>query len=107
MKLVDLIEHLKKIETAINLASSELPEAEYGSIEVFANVLDVNSEVRFFDSDRLSEDGDIQIDGIVYINVLPLSLFQDMVQAFSESTDATYSNLQIAKRILDYSINDA
>lgn len=64
-------------------------------------------EVKFFDAETIPNKAVIEIDGIVYINLFPLSMLQEMIEDYSNVSAPSFTNLEIAKRIIAYRVHDA
>jgi hypothetical protein len=109
MKLIDLIEALRSPETATRLAEKELPGIEYNCVDTYMeNEIDLESEIRFFDGENIPPPGMyIQVDGIKYVNLFPLTMAQDMVEDFEKDQGKNFDILVVAKRMLHYRIYDA
>ena len=107
MKLVELIKHLKSVDEAELFVSQELPNVEFDSIDIFmVNDLNLNADIKFFDSESVPHSPEIEIAGVQLINFLPLYMAQEMVEAYI-NLEGQMTDLEIAKALLSYSINDA
>ena len=107
MKLVELIKHLKRIDKAEQFISKELPNVEFDSVDIFmVNDLNLNADIKFFDAESVSHGSEIEIAGVQLINFLPLYMAQEMVEAYM-NLEGQMTDLEIAKALLSYSINDA
>ena len=68
--------------------------------------LEINSEVRIFEIEETEDDLSFEKEGIHYVQLFPIYMAQEMIEDFFKAY-STESNLDIAKRLLDYRINDA
>ena len=108
MKLVELIKHLKRIDKAEQFISKELPNVEFDSVDIFmVNDLNLNADIKFFDAESVSHGSEIEIAGVQLINFLPLYMAQEMVEEYHMNLEGKMTDLEIAKALLSYSINDA
>ncbi|HEX7906105.1 MAG TPA: hypothetical protein VF487_19665 [Chitinophagaceae bacterium] len=108
MKILELIKHLKTFDKAEQLKNKQLPNVEFDLAELYMeNSLSLDSNIRFFDSEKISNDLEMEVEGIKYVNLFPLYLAQEMIEEFTKSTEKKYSDLEIANRLLEYRINDA
>lgn len=106
MKFYEIIEYLKTIDATEKIIASQLGDLEIGLIDVYLiDKLDFNSEVKFFDVATIPNDLNITINGVHYVNLLPLQVLQEMIEDYFEQT--SLSNMAIAKKILEYRIKDA
>ena len=107
MMLINLIAQLKTIREAENLISSEIPDVEFGLIDVYVRgVLAADSEIKLFDAETIPNQLVIEVDGVGYVNLFPLPMLQEMVEEYSKS-EINLTNDEILKRILDYRNKDA
>lgn len=107
MTLIELIEQLKTLPKAEALAKQQIPGVEYDLVELYMkDSLSFESEIAFFDVDTIPGHLIIEIDGIKYENLFSLNLIQEMVEEYVEEYP-NWSNLDIAKRIMEYRHNDA
>lgn len=103
MKLVDLIDCVVNIDTTIQV---ELPNVETDLIEIYMiNSLNIDSELKFFNSEVIPDDITINIAGIKYISLFPLHLAIEIIEEYR--TINKYSSLDIAEKMIEYRINDA
>jgi hypothetical protein len=107
MNIVELVKYLKSIEQAENFIKDELPDVEYDLIDIYmVEKLGLNSEIVFFNAEEIPNRLIINIDGITYENLFPLNLTQEMVEEF-EASHKKISDIEIAKRLLEYREKDA
>ena len=107
MKLVELVKHLKSVEEAERFVSKELLNVEFNSVEIYmVNDLNLNADIKFFDAESVAHGSEIEIAGVQLSNFLPLYMAQEMVEAYM-NLEGKMTDLEIAKALLSYSINDA
>lgn len=108
MKLIEMVEHLKSVEKAESLIATEIPDVDFGYVDIYLkDELNINSEVVFFDVDTIPNNLEIDVDGIHYINLFPLPMAQEMIQEYWNSSNQKLKNTELAQRILQYRITDA
>ncbi|WP_142685410.1 hypothetical protein [Chitinophaga polysaccharea] len=107
MKLIELIDHLKTASKAEQLRNQQIPDVEYDLVELYMkDSLSFESEIAFFDAETIPGYIIIEMDGIRYKNLFSLNLIQEMVEEYVAEYP-NWSDLDIAKRIMEYRINDA
>jgi hypothetical protein len=108
MRLVELIKNLKSIQQAQELVSKEFPNVEFDLVELYmVNELSLESDIRFFDAEKIPNKLLIEVDGIKHVNFFPLYLAQEMVEDYTNLKDEKLSDEEIAKRMLKYRLKDA
>lgn len=108
MNIIELIPHLKSLSKAEALLSSILPDIEFDLVELYMkDSLTLDSDVMFFNAESIPNELVIEIDGNKYENLLPLYMAQEMVEEYVNVYGNKVSDLEIAKRLLDYSEKDA
>ncbi|MDR3713534.1 MAG: hypothetical protein P4L51_12005 [Puia sp.] len=108
MNLVQLIDHLKNMKEAEKFIESQIPGVEFGQIDIYLkDRLDINSEVNFFDAETIENKAEIEIHGQKYINLFPLCMMQEMVEAYKNKTYENITDIEIAKKLLEYRAKDA
>lgn len=107
MNLIELIDHLKTSLKAEQLINQQIPGVEFDLVELYMkDSLGFESEIAFFDVETIPGNLIIEIDGIKYENLFSLSEIQEIVEQYVEEYP-NWSDLDIAKRILEYRLNDA
>jgi len=107
MTIIELVKHLKSIEQAKNFINDELPEVEYDLVDIYMfEKLGLNSEIVFFNAEEIPNKLIINIEGTTYENLFPLNLTQEMVEEL-EASNKKISDIEIAKRLLEYREKDA
>jgi len=104
MKLLELIEHLKTIESAEKLIEGLNLDMEFLAVEIYMiDKIDMLSELAFFDSEAVMLEMYMTLNNINYIDFLGLDVAQEIVEA----NDGEYSNHEIAERMIEYRLRDA
>jgi len=107
MKLVDLMGYLVNDQVDQLYQDQKLnTESEY-VIAYMQNEIDLESDIAFFDIEELDDSSVHQKDGVTYIHLFGISYMVELIAEDLELKGRGYSNLQIAKRLLEYRINDA
>ncbi len=107
MKLIELVQHLENLNEAELLLSKEFPDVEFDLVELYMNPnINIDSNIKFVNIDEVPDDTHIELEGIQYVDFLPLHLVQEMVEEYKKSSEK-YSDHDIAIKILNYRINDA
>jgi len=108
MIFFEIIGHLKSIEKAQNFIKSELLNAEFDQIDTcLKGSLEVRSEVRFFDAETIPSSLLVEIDREQLVNLFPLNLLQEMIEEYENIPGRKLTNLEIARKILEYRMKDA
>lgn len=108
MTFAEAIDAFKSMTTTKELVSQTLGDLEAGLIDVYLkDNPEIDSEIVFFDVDKIPGMLEITVDGIRYVNLFPLEMLQEMVQDYSKLSSGKLSDSEIAKKILDYRMRDA
>lgn len=108
MKFINSIDHLKRLNDVVKLIESELPNVDFRQVNTYLEgELDVESNIAFFDAEVIPGDVEMELNGLKYINLFPLVMLQEMVEAWHNNYGQKLSDYEIAKGILKYRINDA
>ena len=105
MKFIELIKVLKNKQALNKYLNENYPEIDYYDAEVYLeNKIDIDSDFKIFDFNKI--DGKIEMiqENKKYINLFTLDLLVDIFEDFKKK----YSSIHdVAKRIIEYRINDA
>lgn len=105
MNIIELVKHLKSFKQTENFITEYVPTIEYDLVDIYmTGKLGLDSEIAFFDAEKIPNRLIIDIDGIIYENLFPLNLAQEMVEELNVSN---LTDLEIAKRILEFREKDA
>jgi len=108
MNLIELVGHFRNLESAMRVIAAELPGVYEGQVDIYLkDQLDVRAEVRFFDAETIPGTLHMKVDGVQYVNLFPFSMTQEMVEAYADAAGKNFSDLDIAKKLLDYRNRDA
>ena len=108
MNLIELIPHLKTLENADSFISKALPDVPFGQVDIYLKEkLDAASEIKLVDAEAIEGYIKMEIDGVMYTNLFPLWMLQEMVEGYSNVQGKRVSHIDIAKRAIEYAINDA
>ncbi len=105
MKLSELIPYLKDNKKWESLLTNLNIDKESEEILIYATEhLDIESEVILIELEKTDDKLETTINGVRHIQILPSSLAKDLIENdFSQMT----GDFEIAKRLLEYCINDA
>ncbi|GGZ35271.1 hypothetical protein GCM10007049_30870 [Echinicola pacifica] len=108
MNIIELIPYLKNLHKAESVSQVFLPDIEFDLVELYVkDKLALDSEVVFLDADSIPNELKIELDGVLHENLFPLYLAQEMVEEYVKTYNDELSDIEIAKRLLEYRINDA
>lgn len=107
MKLTDVVEALRNPDTAAQLAEKELPGVEFLVLDMYMkDELNLNSDIKFFDAEKV-HGIHLEVDGIKYVNVFPLTMAQELVEDFMKLYGPDATNERLAEGLFEYRLNDA
>lgn len=108
MNLIELIPFLKTRANAEKFISEVLPDVEFDQVEIYLREkLDINSEIKFVDAEAMDGRIEQEIGGVMYTNLFPLWMLQEMVEDYPNAKGNRLSDIEIATRMINYGINDA
>lgn len=108
MKIIELIPHLKSLNKAEALIKTAIPDVSLDVVEIYMKgEVALDSDIVLFDGDSIPLELKIIVEDIEYENLFPLYMAQEMVEEYVESFDDELSDMEIAKRLLHYRLNDA
>lgn len=108
MNLTELVKYLLNPET-LGLLYKEFkvnPDSE-ALLIYLKNSLDLESDIFIFEIEETEDMLNYIKDGINYYQLFPLDYTIDLIESDLELKDRGYSDEYIAKRLLDYRLNDA
>lgn len=107
MKIIELVNNLKNIEIAQLLIAKEIPDVEYDLVDLYmVDKISIDSEIVFFNAEKIPNKLVIEIEGVKYENLFPLNLIQEMVEEY-DKLDGKISDFEIANKLLEYRMKDA
>ena len=108
MKFENIIHYLLKPSKLIDLYAVYSINPESASIGIYMeNSLDINSNIELFEIEETGGRIENVKNNRKYIAVLPVDLAIELIDYDLDLKDKGLTDLQIAQRLLDYSINDA
>ncbi|WP_192350830.1 hypothetical protein [Algoriphagus sp. Y33] len=108
MNIIELIPYLKSLHKAESVSQVFLPDIEFDLVELYVkDKLALDSEVVFLNADSIPNELKIELDGVLYENLFPLYMAQEMVEEYVKTYNDELSDMEIAKRLLEYRVNDA
>lgn len=108
MEYIDLITYLVSLEKIDDLINQfHVSEKSEALIICLKNSLDLHSEVAIFEIEETGGYLEFDKNGNKYIELFPLEHAIDLIEFDLELKDRGYSIEYIAKRLLDYRLNDA
>lgn len=107
MKLIELVKHLKSVKESEKFTNAQLSDIEYDLIDMYMiEKVGFDSDIVFFDAEKIPNKLTIEIEGVTYENLFPLNMAQDIVEEFA-SNNASASDLEIAEFLINYREKDA
>ncbi|NLR57402.1 hypothetical protein HGH93_04800 [Chitinophaga polysaccharea] len=108
MNIIELVDHLGSLDLARNFINSILPEVEFDEVIIYMkDRVCLEANISFFDAEAISNELVMEVDGERFECFFPLYQAQEMVEEYVNKYNGRLSNLDIAKRMLDYHLNDA
>lgn len=108
MKLEDLIKYLLNPEQLEDLYQEEEINTESEALLIYMNgALDLKSEISVFEIEETEDDLVFEKNGEKYFQLFPIDYALELIESDLELKDKGYSDLEIAKRLLDYRLKDA
>lgn len=108
MKLEDLIKYLLNPEQLEVLYQEEEINTESEALLIYMNgALDLESEISVFEIEETEDDLVFERNGEKYFQLFPIDYAIELIESDLELKDKGYSDLEIAKRLLDYRLKDA
>lgn len=108
MKLEDLIKYLLNPEQLEVLYQEEEINTESEALLIYMNgALDLKSEISVFEIEETEDDLVFERNGEKYFQLFPIDYAIELIESDLELKDKGYSDLEIAKRLLDYRLKDA
>ncbi|MEP6612669.1 MAG: hypothetical protein ABJA76_12315 [Mucilaginibacter sp.] len=106
MNLINLIPYLKSSNGIAELYKLNNLNVESEVILIYViELLTIDSEVVFFEIEETEDDVLYQKNGINYIQLFPVNYAKELIEDFSGL--GYDDDLKIARRLLEYRINDA
>jgi hypothetical protein len=107
MKLINLVEYLVDPEKLENLYTNEnLNTGSEALLIYMQGELTLESEIKFFAIEETEDDLVYEKDGMQYEQLFPIDYAIGLIESDLKLKRKGYSNLEIAKRLLEYRIKD-
>lgn len=108
MKLEQLIKYLVNPEQLEILYQEKELNTESEALLIYMNgALDLKSEISVFEIEETEDDLVFEKGGEKYFQLFPMDYAIELIESDLELKGKGYSDLEIAKRLLDYRLKDA
>jgi len=108
MKLVELIKYLIDSEQLNELYQKQRLNTESEALLIYLqDDLSLESEITIFEIEETEDDLVFEKGGIQYVQLFPLDYAVELIESDLDLKDKEYSDLEIAKRLLEYRQKDA
>jgi hypothetical protein len=109
MKLINLIEYLKDQDKLEQLFEREKLNTESEAIIIcMEKSIDLESEIKLFEIEETGGNLTFEKNGIPYVEFFPAYYAMEFVESYCDGPGGkAYTDLNIAKRLLEYRIKDA
>ena len=105
MKITDIIPYLKDTNKWGDLLADSNIDPNCEEVLIYAlDKLDINSDILLIELEKAGDNLEITLGGKRYIQILPYSLAQELITIDLSNLK---TDLDIAQRLIEYSINDA
>ncbi|WP_295230294.1 hypothetical protein [uncultured Chryseobacterium sp.] len=105
LNFVDYLINPEKLESLYK--KLQVNEESEALIVYLKDSLDLTSEISIFGIEETDGDLVFKKDGTKYIELFPIDYAVDLIESDLDLKDRGYSNEYIAKRLLEYRVNDA
>ena len=108
MKLIDLIEYLVKPEKIENLYQERKLNTESEALLIYMqNELSLESNIAFFEIEETEDYLQFVKNGLKYVQLFPIDYAIELIESDLGLKNKGYTNLEIAKRLLEYRLKDS
>jgi len=108
MKLIDIIEYLRDPTKEEQLCDTLKLSTDSEAILIYMKgTLDLDSELKFFEIEHTQDELVFEENGVTYCQLLPLDHAVEILDSYFSDTEKKLDNFGLAKRLLEYAINDA
>lgn len=108
MKLVELIKYLINADRIKEFCEEQGLNSESEALLIYMKgILNIDSEVFIFEIEETEDDLVFEKENVRYIQLFPLEYAVELIKEDLDLKDKGYSDLQIAKRLLEYREKDA
>lgn len=107
MNLIDLVKFFREGGSFEFFCKKHSLDLESEVVEVYMRKpFNINSEIFFFEIEKTEGNLEFQSDGIIYNNLFDFYYFLDVIKDSNNESYKELSNLELAKILLSYGIND-
>jgi len=108
MKLIDIIEYLSDPTKVGQLYDTLRLSTDSEAILIYMkNTIDLDSELKFFEIEHTEDQLVFEENGVTYYQLLPLDHAVEILDSYFSDKEKKLDNFGLAKRLLEYAINDA
>ncbi|MGJ1323033.1 hypothetical protein ACR780_10100 [Sphingobacterium faecium] len=108
MNLVELIKYLTNPEQLDELYQEQGLDAESEALLIYLQGdLNLESEIIIFEIEETEDDLVFEKEGIQYVQLFPVDYAIELIESDLDLKDKGYSDLEIARRLLEYRQKDA
>jgi hypothetical protein len=108
MNYLELIKYLIEPEQLDKLYRMMEVNVESEALLVYMKEsLDINAEVEIFEIEETDDDLVIERNGVSYVQLFPVDYIIELIQSDLKLNNKSYSEIEIASKILDYRLRDA
>jgi hypothetical protein len=108
MKLSDVIEYLRHPDKLGQLYETLNLSTNSEAILIYMkDSLNLDSELRFFEIERTEDDLIFKENGVTYHQLFPVHYAAKIIDSYFSDNEKGLDNVGLAKRLLEYRINDA
>ena len=108
MKLIDIIEYLRHPDKIGQLYDILNLSTDSEAILIYMkDSLDLNSELKFFEIEKTEDDLVFKENGVTYHQLFPVDHAVEILDSYFSDNERKLDNGGLAKRLLEYRINDA
>lgn len=108
MKLLDIIDYLRDSDRVGQLYNIlNLPQDSETILIYMTDSLSLDSDLKFFDVEKTDDNLIFTENGVTYHQFFPLDFAVEIVESYFSDQEKGLDNTGLAKRLMDYRINDA
>lgn len=108
MKLIDIIEYLRYPTKVGQLCDILRLSTDSEAILIYMRgTLDLDSELKFFEIQHTEDKLVFEETGVTYYQLLPLDHAVEILDSYFSDKEKKLDNFGLAKKLLEYAINDA
>lgn len=108
MKLVDLVKYFRKGGTYQDFCKQYSLNVDSEVIEIYMETpFQIDNELSFFEIEQTEGVLEFEVNNIVLSSLFDFYVFLDMIEESNQETYKNVSDLDIAKRLISYGLNNA